>query len=138
MHLRDGFRVCCLYGKHGTAHVNAVTLIGSVLTEVQVRTLDDGRCVANFLVSVPRHGHEGRSDRVRIAVSNRQAEDCGRFLGPGSRVAIDGRLRSRSWDDRRGKRWHSVEVVATSVRFLSDPHGPAKPSANETESAMAS
>ena len=97
--------------------MNVVTLIGNLATEVELRDLEGERKVANFVLAVDR-AEEG-ADFVRVATWNAQAEACARHLAKGRRVAVDGRLRSRSWDDRDGKRRNAVEVVARSVEFLS-------------------
>jgi single-strand DNA-binding protein len=101
--------------------VNVVTLIGNLATDVEVRDLGDDRKVASFLLAVDRPGPDAQADFVRIAAWNKQAEVCGRFLAKGKRVGVDGRLRSRSWEDADGKRRSAIEVVAKSVQFLSAP-----------------
>ena len=101
--------------------MNVVTLIGNLATDVEVRDLAEGRKVATFLLAVDRPGAEAKADFVRITTWNKQAEVCGRFLTKGKRVAVDGKLRSRSWEDAEGKRRSAVEVVANSVQFLSPP-----------------
>ena len=58
------------------------------------------------------------TDFVWIAAWDRQAELCGQYLAKGKRVAVDGYLRSRSWEEE-GKRRREIEVVARSVEFLS-------------------
>jgi single-strand DNA-binding protein len=100
--------------------VNAVTLIGNLATDVEVRDVGDDKKVANFLLAVNRPGKD-EADFIRISTWNRQAEVCAQFLGRGKRVAVDGRLRSHSWEDDDGKRRTVVEVVASSVEFLSPP-----------------
>ena len=54
----------------------------------------------------------------QVATWNRQAEVCDEYLSKGSKIAIDGRLRSRSWEDEVGKRRTAIEVVANRVEFL--------------------
>ena len=98
--------------------MNVVTLIGNLATDVALKELGDDKKVANFLLAVDRQSKEGGADFVRIAVWNKQAELCERYLGKGKRVAVDGRLRSRSWEED-GKRRSAVEVVANTVQFLS-------------------
>jgi single-strand DNA-binding protein len=100
--------------------VNAVTLIGNLASDVDVRDVGEDRKVATFLLAVNRPGKD-EADFVRISTWNRQAEVCGEFLAKGKRVAVDGRLRSHSWEDEEGKRRTAVEVVASSVEFLSPP-----------------
>ena len=100
--------------------MNNVTLIGNLATEVELRDVGSDLKVANFLLAVDRPGDE-EADFVRITAWNRQAEVCAEFLTKGRRVAVDGRLRSSSWEDAEGKRRSAIEVVAKSVEFLSGP-----------------
>ncbi len=104
--------------------MNVVTLIGNLATDVDLRALDGGKHLATFLLAVDRPGREG-ADFVRVAVWDRQAEACARFLAKGKQIALDGRLRSRSWEED-GKRRSAVEVVAHTVQFLS-PNGDGAP-----------
>ena len=98
--------------------MNVVSLIGNLATEVELRELGGERRVASFVVAVDRPGRDGGADYVRVAAWNRQAEACSRLLGKGRRVAVDGRLRSRSWEADDGSRRTAVEVVANHIEFL--------------------
>ena len=97
--------------------MNVVTLIGNLCTDVELRELNGGKKLATFRLAVDRPG-EG-ADFVGIATWDRQAEVCAQHLAKGARVAVDGRLRSRSWEDREGNRRSAIEVVANRVQFLS-------------------
>jgi single-strand DNA-binding protein len=98
--------------------MNVVTLIGNLCTDVELKELNDDKKVASFLLAVDRPGQLAGADFVGIAVWDKQAEICARYLAKGKRVAVDGRLRSRSWEEQ-GKRRTVVEVVANRVQFLS-------------------
>ena len=109
-----------------------MTLIGDLATEVDLRELGDGRKVATFLLAVDRAGSAGGADFIRVAAWNKQAEACASHLGRGKRVVVDGRLRSRSWEEPDGKRRSAVEVVAKAVEFLpSQGDGPADAAVEE-------
>ncbi len=99
--------------------MNVVALVGNLATDVELRELDGDKKAASFVLAVNRPGVDGRADFVRVSVWDRQADACARFLGKGRRVAVEGRLRSRSWDDADGNRRSAVEVNANSVQFLS-------------------
>ncbi len=99
--------------------MNVVTLIGNLATDVDVRDVGDKQ-VAKFLLAVDRRSKEGGADFVWIATWERQAELCNQYLAKGRRVAIDGYIRSRTWEEE-GKRRDAIEVVARSVQFLSPP-----------------
>ena len=97
--------------------MNNVLLIGNLASEVELKEIGDDKRVANFLLAVDRPGQDSGADFVRVSTWNRQAETCAEFLAKGARVAIDGRLRSRSWEEE-GKRRSAIEVVANRVQFL--------------------
>ena len=83
--------------------MNAVLMIGNLATDVEVRNLGEEKRVARFLLAVNRRSKDGGADFVWIAVWDRQAEACGRYLSKGQRVAVEGSLRSRSWEDNTRK-----------------------------------
>jgi single-strand DNA-binding protein len=97
--------------------VNVVTLIGNLATEVELREVGPDKKVARFVLAVDRASRDGGADFVAVSAWDRQAELCAEYLGKGRRVAVDGRLKSRSWEDE-GKRRSALEVVARRVEFL--------------------
>lgn len=105
--------------------MNVVTLIGNLATDVDLREVGDGKQVAGFLLAVDRAGKD-EADFVWVSAWDRQAEVCAQFLAKGRRVAVDGRLRSSSWEED-GKKRTKVEVVARSVQFLSPGPGADAP-----------
>ncbi len=102
--------------------MNVVALIGNLATEVELKDLGDDRQVANFLLAVDRPGKD-EADFVRISAWNKQAESCALYLTKGRRVAVDGRLRSSSWEDSDGNKRNTIDIIANSVQFLSPPPG---------------
>ena len=105
--------------------MNSVQLIGNLATDVELRDVganEEGqeKKVASFLLAVDRGSRDGGADFVWITTWDRQAELCAQYLGKGKRVAVDGRLKSRTWE-QDGKRRDAVEVVARRVEFLTAP-----------------
>jgi single-strand DNA-binding protein len=100
--------------------VNVVTLIGNLATEVGLREVGPDKKVASFVVAVDRASREGGADFVSVSAWDRQAELCAEHLGKGRRIAVDGRLKSRSWEED-GKRRTAIEVVARRIEFLGGP-----------------
>jgi single-strand DNA-binding protein len=94
-----------------------VTLIGNLATEVDLREVAPDKKVANFVLAIDRASRDGGADFVTVSAWDRQAELCAEYLGKGRRIAVDGRLKSRSWEED-GKRRNVVEVVARRVEFL--------------------
>ena len=99
--------------------MNVVSLIGNLASDVELREVGAEKKVAGFLLAVDRPGKDAGADFVRVSAWDRQAEACAQYLAKGRRVALDGRLRSRSWEEE-GKRRSAVEVVANRVQFLSN------------------
>jgi len=97
--------------------MNVVTLIGNLATEVEVREIGPEKKVASFVLAVDRATRERGADFVTVSAWDRQAELCAEYLGKGRRIAVDGRLKSRSWEED-GKRRSAIEVVARRVEFL--------------------
>jgi single-strand DNA-binding protein len=118
--------------------VNVVTLIGNLASDVELRQINAERQVASFLLAVDRPSNNSGADFVRIAAWNKQAETCSKYLTKGRRVAVDGRLRSRSWEDTDGKRRTAIEVVANTVQFLSSgDHAPERSEETPFEASTA-
>ena len=97
--------------------MNSVHLLGNLATEVELRDVGEDKKVAGFLLAVDRPTRDGDADFVWISAWDQQAELCAQYLGKGERVAVEGRLRSRTWE-QDGKRRDAVEVNARHVEFL--------------------
>ena len=97
--------------------MNVVTLIGNLATDVELREVGPEKKVASFLLAVDRVSRDGGADFVNVSAWDRQAELCAEYLAKGRRIAVDGRLRSCSWEEE-GKRRSALEVVARRVEFL--------------------
>ena len=109
------------------AGVNKAILVGNLGADPEVRYLNTGTAVANFRMATTeniknREGErEARTEWHRVVAFGRLAEICGEYLNKGKQVYVEGRLRTRSWDDRDGnKRW-TTEIIATTMQMLGSP-----------------
>jgi single-strand DNA-binding protein len=107
--------------------MNSVQLIGNLATEVELREVAaqgeaTEKKVASVLLAVDRPGRDAGADFVWVSAWDRQGELCGEFLEKGSRVGLEGRLKSRTWQED-GRRRDAIEVVARRVDFLGTPPG---------------
>jgi single-strand DNA-binding protein len=86
-----------------------------------MRALASGKHVTQFSVATTEYAGNGkeRGEFHNIVTWDRLAEVCGRYLGKGQQVAIEGRLQTRTWDDDKGIRHWKTEIVATTVEMLS-------------------
>jgi single-strand DNA-binding protein len=102
--------------------MNSVILIGNLTTDVELREFGPEKQLATFDLAVDRGGKDSETDFFRISVWDRQAQVCADYLAKGRKVALEGRLKYRTWEDE-GKKRSAVEVVAYRVEFLSGPSG---------------
>jgi single-strand DNA-binding protein len=100
--------------------MNKVLLTGRLTRDPELRTTAGGKAVCQF--SVASHefaaGKE-KSEFHSVVAWERLAETCGRYLGKGQQVAVEGRIQTRTWDDDKGQRHWKTEIVASSVEMLS-------------------
>jgi len=101
--------------------VNKVLLTGRLTRDPEMRALASGKHVTQFSVATNEYAGSGkeRSEFHNIVTWDRLAEICGRYLGKGQQVALEGRIQTRTWDDEAGKRHWKTEIVANSVEMLS-------------------
>jgi single-strand DNA-binding protein len=101
--------------------VNKVLLAGRLTRDPEMRALASGKNVTQFGVATTEYLGNGkeRPEYHNVVTWDRLAEICGRYLGKGQQVAIEGRLQTRTWDDENGGRHWKTEIVANSVEMLS-------------------
>ena len=112
--------------------MNSVHAIGNLATDVELRDVGEEKKVASFLLAIDRGSKDGGADFIWISAWDRQAELCAQYLGKGKRVAVDGRLKSRTWE-QDGLRRDAVEVVARRIEFLTAPPREAQFGEDEAE-----
>ncbi len=106
------------------ASLNRVFLIGNLTRDPELRYVPSGTAVANFDIAVNRvysaQSGEKKEETsfIKVVVWARRAEVCAEYLGKGSPVLVEGRLRSRSWETQEGQKRSTIEVVANNVQFL--------------------
>jgi single-strand DNA-binding protein len=101
--------------------VNKVLLAGRLTRDPEMRALASGKNVTQFSVATTEYLGNGkeRPEFHNVVTWDRLAEICGRYLGKGQQVAIEGRLQTRTWDDDKDVRHWKTEIVANSVEMLS-------------------
>ncbi|HEX9551015.1 MAG TPA: single-stranded DNA-binding protein [Candidatus Limnocylindrales bacterium] len=101
--------------------MNKVLLTGRLTRDPEMRALASGKHVTQFSVATNEYAGNGkeRPEFHNVVTWDRLAEICGRYLGKGQQVALEGRIQTRTWDDETGKRHWKTEVVANSVEMLS-------------------
>jgi single-strand DNA-binding protein len=104
--------------------VNKVIIVGRLGADPEVKSVGQSQSVARLSVAtsenwISKDGQkQERTEWHRVVVWGKQAENCGKHLSKGRQVYVEGRLQTRSWDDKDGVKKYATEVVATSVQFL--------------------
>ena len=97
--------------------MNKVLLTGRLTRDPEMRVTAGGKAVTTFNVATHEYAGHGKekSEFHTIVTWDRLAVICGRDLGKGQQVAVEGRIQTRTWDDDTGKRHWRTEIVAGQV-----------------------
>ena len=104
--------------------VNKVILIGNLGKDPDLRYLPSGQAVAKFPLATgmkwkDKDGQlQERTDWHNIVAFGRQGEVCNEYLKKGSPVYVEGRIQTRSWEDKDGNKKYMTEIITQSVRML--------------------
>jgi len=106
------------------ASLNKVLLIGNLTRPPELRYTPSGTAVADLRLAVNRNystqSGEKREETcfLTVVVWGKQAESCGEYLDKGSQIFVEGRLQTRSYDDKDGKKVWVTDVIAEEVILL--------------------
>jgi single-strand DNA-binding protein len=110
--------------------VNKVILIGNLGRDPEVRSTPSGQPVASFTLATSRRWRDKSGQKQEqtewhsIVVWGKQAEIAGQYLTKGKQVYIEGRLQTRSWDDRTsGEKKYKTEIVCDTFQMLGQKGG---------------
>ena len=103
--------------------MNSVNLMGYVTGGIELRYTANGNPVANFGIATNRRYRQGEEMKqeatfVDLVAFNRTAEIAKEYLGKGRPVAIDGRLRFRTWETGGGAKRSKLEVVVNQLHLM--------------------
>ena len=104
--------------------INKVMLIGNLGSDPELRFTPSGVQVANFSLATSESWTDKSGERQeraewhRIVLWRRLAEVAGQYLKKGSKIYIEGKLQTRSWEDQNGQKRYTTEVVANSMEML--------------------
>lgn len=128
--------------------MNKVYLIGNLTRDPELSETSSGVAFCRFAVAVNRPFTNSDGNRevdfFNVIVWRGLAENCGRFLKKGSKVAVVGALQNRTYEDKEGVKRTATDIVASEVEFLNTnregeavepvkPIKPTKPGLTEIE-----
>ena len=104
--------------------VNKCLFIGNLTEDPEIRTMPNGEQVANFSIALnekykAKDGNIVENvEYVRIVLYRRLAEIAGQYLHKGSQVYIEGRLKTRKWQDNNGQERYTTEIQGDNLQML--------------------
>ncbi len=105
-------------------YINKVILFGNLTRDPEMRAMPSGMNVVNFSIATNRvfRDRDGKkqeqADFHNVVVFGKQADTVNQYLKKGSSVYIEGRIQTRSWDDKgSGEKKYRTEIVAERVQF---------------------
>ena len=104
--------------------INKVILIGNLGSDPEMRYTQSGDAVATFSIATTetwkdKQGEQqSKTEWHRIVAWRRLAEICGEYLHKGKQVYIEGRIRTRKWQDRDGNDKYTTEIEALNMQML--------------------
>jgi single-strand DNA-binding protein len=126
-------------------NLNKAMIIGNLTRDPELRTTPNGTSVVsfgvatNFIWTDANGQRQEKAEFHNVVAWRKLAEICGQYLRKGSKVYIEGRLQTRSWDDQTGNKRYITEIVADNMIMLDskgssanpNPEPPAAPAAEE-------
>lgn len=102
--------------------INKAVLVGRLVRDPEYRTTPSGVQVASFTLAINRNftnqQGEREADFINCIVFRKTAENVNQYLSKGKLAGIDGRLQTRSYDNKEGQKVFVTEVVCDNVQFL--------------------
>ncbi|NLP03808.1 MAG: single-stranded DNA-binding protein [Fibrobacter sp.] len=124
--------------------VNKAILIGHLGKDPDVRSTAGGQPVATFSLATSerftdRNGQrQDRTEWHTVVAWGKLAELVGQYLKKGRSVYVEGRITTRSWDDRDGNKRYKTEIVATQIQFLGGSGSGPSPETDSSSSNASS
>jgi single-strand DNA-binding protein len=119
--------------------LNKVMLIGHLGDEVKMHFFEGGNSIGRFPIATNEsYTNKATGEKVtttewhNIVVRNRFAEVCEKYLSKGDLVYVEGRIKTRQWEDDNGNKRYSTEIQATDVQFINTKKGASNNSESNT------
>ncbi|HEY7238658.1 MAG TPA: single-stranded DNA-binding protein [Burkholderiales bacterium] len=116
------------------ASVNKVIVVGNLGRDPETRYMPDGAALTNVSVATSFQWTDKSSGEKkeetewhRVVFRGKLAEVAGEYLKKGSQVYVEGRLRTRKWQDKDGQDRYTTEIMATEMKMLGSRAGSGEP-----------
>lgn len=112
--------------------INKAIIMGRLTHEPELRQTGTGHSVCSFSIAVNNgYGENRRTDFINCVAWNKTAEFVSRYFTKGKMIIVIGRITTRTWEDKNGKRCYATDVVADEVSF-----GESKGTASESKPSL--
>jgi len=105
--------------------LNKAMLIGHLGDDIKMHYFEGGGCIGRFpLATNESYTNRQTNERItntewhNIVVRNKAAEICEKYLSKGDRIYVEGRIKTRKWQDDKGQERYSTEIQCTDFKFL--------------------
>lgn len=112
------------------AGINKVILVGNLGADPEVRYTTNGSAVTSFRIATSEEWRDkasgekqSRTEWHRIVAFGRLGEICGEYLSKGRQVYVEGRIQTRSWEDKEGVTRYTTEIIAREMQMLGSSGG---------------
>lgn len=125
--------------------LNHVSIMGRLARDPELRTTTSGKSVVSFTIATDRNrkdaNGQNQTDWIRMTAWEKTAEFICKYFQKGSKIAIDGRLQSKTYQDKNGNNRTDMEVVVEEVNFVgaksaSNADSNAQPAARQQPTAQ--
>lgn len=128
--------------------LNRACLIGNVTKDPELKNTPSGQAVISFSIATnfvwkdQAGNKQEKAEFHNIVAWRKLAETMGQYLKKGGKVYVEGRLQTRTWEDKDGKKNYRTEIVADNIILLNKPQGgtstfnPSEPASREEEYAQ--
>ena len=104
--------------------LNYVALLGRITKDLELKSTQNGTSVLQFTVAVDRdfvkQGEERQADFINCVAFKQTAEFISKFFSKGRMIAVEGRLQTRSYDDKNGTKHNVTEVIVNKASFTGE------------------
>lgn len=108
--------------------INTAILMGRLTATPELKTTPSGTSVLAFTLAVDRsyvkQGEERQADFISCVAFKQTAEFIAKYFGKGAMIAVEGRLQSRTYDDKNGVKHYVTEVIVDNASFTGEKQEP--------------
>jgi single-strand DNA-binding protein len=115
--------------KESVMGINKVILVGNLGAAPEMRFTQGGQAVANLRLATTERWTDKNGQKQeatewhRVVVWGKQAEIMAQYLTKGRQIYVEGKIRTRQWQDQQGQKRYSTEVVAQNIQMLGSRDG---------------